>query len=169
MINPGDVYKFRYSPKKEWGFDGRTWCFEGFLVADSDCTLIDTYWGIGNSSGRVMSAADIEREVVAGGRFEFYFNLNDVDRISNYEDVYYANEDLFHVSEQHACLPGCRHTFKKRHAKRNRDKMLDVLREQSRLAKRDSELAIQRHARLEGDIHLLLAGDLSIHIDGGAR
>jgi hypothetical protein len=164
---PNDVYRFRYSPKKEWGFDGRTWCFEGFLIASADLDLVDSYWGISNPSGRVLDKATIDREVANGGSFEFYFNLDEVDLIAQSETVYYADDDLFHISEQHACSERCRYAFKKRGAERNAAKMLLVLREYLEQAERRAASAIRGQERLKRAISKVEAGDLTVHIYEG--
>jgi L-lysine 2,3-aminomutase len=108
----------------------------------------------------------VEQEVANGGNFDFYFNLDDVESIANSESVYYSDDDLFSISEQHACSNGCRHCFKKKGAQRNQDKMLAVLTEQARIAKRDYEWAKKRHHKLLQEAIQVMAGDLSVHIDG---
>src|SRR4051794_6716978 len=98
-IKQGDVYRFRWSPKKEQGWDNRWHCFEGYLIAlagqHGALKLYDTFWGLrGDTSATVLSMETIKKEVEAGGSFEFYFNFEDYEKISESETHYLDDADV---------------------------------------------------------------------------
>jgi len=166
QIRENDVFKFRYSPKKEQGWDSRTHCFEGYLVArksDDELRLVDTYWGI-KGDGRVLSQEQIDEEVKNGGSFEFYFNLDDVEAIPDYEERNYSRDDLFRISEQHACVPRCIFHFKRKGAERSQERMLEEVNEQIRKVKSEIESKTHRLEQLAGTRAKLEAGDTSVYI-----
>jgi hypothetical protein len=112
----------------------------------------------------MLDVDTIEREVANGGSFEFYFNLADVDPIPNSEAKYYADDDLYHISEQHACSDRCQHTFKRRGAERSADKMLSVLRENLREAERLAASYARSAQRMQRDIATVESGNLNVTI-----
>jgi hypothetical protein len=159
----GDVFRFRYNREQseKLGFSA-THCFEGTLHARQNgdrLILVDTYWGI-SGDGRMFTLEEAERK----GTLTFYCNLNDVERIDRHDQVYYADDDLFTVSEQHACVPRCVHWFKRKGAVRNAEKMLRVISERIEKNKHDIDSAngnLDRLAQLERQIR---QGDLGVYL-----
>lgn len=161
-IRVGDIFRFRYNAaeSKRLSFSA-THCFEGTLQVrgDAEPILVDTYWGIGGS-GRSFTLEEAQRK----GTLTFYCNLNDVEPIKDYEQVYYADEDLFTVSEQHACVPRCVHWFKRKGASHNADKMLRVIQERIRTRKSDVDSAIHDLDRLAQLEQQVSEGQLEIYL-----
>lgn len=165
-MKKNDVFKFRYSPRQEQGFDSRNHCFEGYLVAREgragNLVLVDTYWGIGGD-GRVLNEEQIEDEVRKGGSFRFYFNLDDVEKIPNYQQQYFSDDDLFYLSEQHACMESCRFVFKRKGAERSKIKMVICLENELREVQHDIDRATRKASDLIEKIARVKNGDLNIN------
>ncbi len=70
QIKESDVFHFRYSSKNP-NYNFLTHCFQGSLIAlknkEGKIVLADTYWGIGDRSGRVLDEKTIRKEVKSGG------------------------------------------------------------------------------------------------------
>lgn len=165
-IKKNDVYRFSYSPKKEQGWDSRTHCFEGYLVArevGDDLKLIDTYWGV-YGDGRILSREKIDQEVKKGGSFEFYFNLDEVEKIEEYEEKYFDSKDIVRISEQHACVPRCVFYFKKIGAVRSKHRMLEEIDEQIRQKTHTIEFQTSMIQRLKETREKVEAGDTAQYI-----
>lgn len=162
-----DVYKFRFSPKKEQGWDHRYHCFEGYLIARPDVDgwfrFVDIYWGIGGD-GKSFTEEEIKKEVTNGGKFEFYFNLNEVEPIQKYDVDYYDDADLYSISEQHACVDRYVHHYKRKGAEKSQQKMLSVLKSQMQLRKSDIEIAVREVESLAQKINRVESGDLTTAI-----
>ena len=162
-IRAGDVFSFSYHSTGEQGWDSRTHCFEGTLIAqevDDRMILVDTYWGIGDTSGRRFSLEDAEKQ----GTLTFRFSLNDVEPIQEWEREYYADDDIFRISRQHACIPSCVAWYKRTGVQRSRDKILDVLRQKIHEQRREIECAVGRIERLAGVQAKVEAGDTNVYI-----
>jgi hypothetical protein len=163
VIKAGDIYRFRYSvAERERMRFTADHCFEGLLHVrelNGELRLVDTYWGIGGD-GRMFTLQDAERK----GTLTFYCNLHDVEPIKEYEQVYYADEDLFTVSEQHACVPRRVHWFKRKGAERNADKMLRVLGEQVRECQQTIASATRKLADLAVTKEKIYAGNLDVYL-----
>jgi hypothetical protein len=163
-IKPNDYFHFRYHPLDGYGWDSRTHCFEGLLLAcltDSGGILLrDTYWNRSGRDGRYLTPAEAEAE----GTLTFYCNLDDIEKIDSYRKDYYAETDLFCLTTQHACSHHCVEYFKRKGASFNVDKMLSVVdakiqdaRRQLNSTVRDLELLSVTKSKIEG-------GDTTVYI-----
>ncbi len=168
-IKEGDVFKFRWSPKKEQGFDGRWHCFQGTLIAkkdyDGNLELVDTYWSFGNDqmSHRIKKDV-IDEEVKKGGSFTFDFNLNDVESINEEETHYLDENDVVSISDQNACVPICIRHYKYKGKGRSKDKMLREINEKIRNQKSTIEYAANELERLSERRTKIESGDLTQYL-----
>lgn len=163
-MKANDIYKFQYNAaERERLSFSADHCFEGTLRArpfeDGSYLLIDTYWGI-EGNGRSFTPEEAELK----GTLTFYCNLDDVEPIKDYEQAYYADDDLFTVSEQHACVPRCVHWFKRKGAVRNADKMLRVIAQREDDAHRQAESAADNLIRLDALRRQIQSGDLEVYL-----
>src|ERR1051325_4089891 len=119
----GDVYQFVYS-EESWkraksgvGHGDLRWCFDGQLIF-RDGLLCDTYWGLDwrGDTGRYFTIA----EAVAKGTLTFVCNLNDVEKIPDYDFPLYAAGDAFNLTHQHGCY---KYFVKRRGAKKDAELM----------------------------------------------
>jgi len=166
-ISEGDVYLFRYSPKKEHGWDGRYHCFEGYLVAikeDDEIVFYDTYWGINDKSGRRFKITEIELEVSKGGAFDYFFNFKDVTLIESWEAKHYDDKDIFRVSRQKACSDGCIYYYKKNGSERSQETMLQCVREKIKEEERNIDHAISNIKSLTIKKHEIENGNLKVSL-----
>lgn len=118
----GDVFGFAYNQAEYEKTRGDLhWCFDGQLVWNG-AKFYDTYWGLtrGAVDGRGFTLAEAE----AQGILHFVCNLNDVEKIQDYEYELYAEGDAFNLSHQHAC---CRYYVKRKGARKSVDKMRAAL------------------------------------------
>lgn len=164
----GDVFSFRYNEathakmEKDWYAGYWRHCFEGTLVArdvDGEIRLVDTYWGI-FGDGKSFS----EKEALEKGSIEFMFNLEEVEKVDSHDRLYYRDEDLFQISEQHACVPPCAHTFKLKGAEKNNEKMIVTVNEQMSEQRRKIEYASDELQRLAVKKHRIEGGDLTVYL-----
>ena len=168
-IKENDVFRFSWSPKKEQGWDSRQHCFEGYLVArkkygsKTEIELRDTYWGIGGD-GQVLTLEEIKKNVKDGGKFTFYFNLNDYEKIDEPETHYFDETDIAAISEQHACIPRCIFHYKKKDAKRSKARMLNEINEKIREERRNIEYAVSELERLSERRTKIETGDLNQYL-----
>lgn len=163
-IRAGDFYRFRYneSERKRLGFSANH-CFEGTLYAvvkGDEIMLVDTYWGIGSTGGRAFTQHRAEQQ----GTLTFYFNINDTEPIKEHETVYYADADVFAVSEQHACVPRCVHYFKRKGAERNQEKMLTVIDGRIKDRQREIDSAKSSLIQLNELRRAVESGDLTVYL-----
>lgn len=163
-IKLNDVFHFRYHPTGEQGWDSRTHCFEGLLIArkdnDGNLQLVDTYWGINDTSGRVFNPSEIDKK----GILTFYCNFNDIEAIDYYEKNYYDDKDIFWLHRQKACVPSCEYYYKKKGATRSKTKMLEVINEKIREAKRKANSYIEDIARYSETKAKIEKDDLSVYL-----
>jgi hypothetical protein len=162
-IKAGDVFLFRYHPAKEQGWDSRKHCFEGILVAkesDSGFTLHDTYWHLDGSNGRWFKPV----EAIAAGTLTYYFNLNDVSKIREYDICYYDDHEVFCMHVQNACSANCRSYYLRKGAERSKGKMLSVVAEKIEEAEHKVASAtrdIKRYTEMKSKIE---SGDLEVYL-----
>lgn len=159
----GDIYRFCYNAaeRERLGFSANH-CFEGYLHARElagGLMLVDTYWGF-NGDGRAFTPAEAGKK----GTLTFYCNLNDVEPIKDYEQVYYSDADLFTVSEQHACVPRCVHWFTRKGAVRNAEKMLRVISERIANAERKIKYATDDIQQFTEKRQQVEAGNLEVYL-----
>jgi hypothetical protein len=131
-IKVGDVFHVRYTDAYREGQRGRDLhhCFEGLAIAkksESGVVLVDTFWGLnGNDHSKVFYQPDIGEKI----SIERYCNLDEITKISRHEVVYYADEDIIFLHDQHACVDSCKYYYIKTGAVRSRAKMVQVVQEQ---------------------------------------
>lgn len=162
-IKVKDVYSFRYnqSERDRLGYSANH-CFESTLVArevGGQMMLVDTFWGI-NGDGRSFTPTDAKKL----GTLTFYVNLSDLEPIKEYEREYYDDEDLFRISEQHACVPSCIHHFKRKGAERSNKKMLSVINEKIREEKKKIDYAVDALQRLAQTKQKIEEGETSVYL-----
>lgn len=124
-VRDGDVYRFAYN-EASWerarsgmGHGDLNWAFDGQLVYRNG-RLRDTYWGLNASDGRSFSVA----EAKAAGALTFVCNLNDVEKVPEYEYRLYADGDAFNLSHQHGCY---RHFVKRCGARKDAERMREAV------------------------------------------
>lgn len=139
----GDVFRFSYSPesweqaRRGLGHGDLHWCFDGQLIY-RDGLLCDTYWGLtwGGDNGRHFTLAEAQ----ARGTLTFMCNLQDVEKIPDYDFGLYVDGDAFNLSHQHGCY---KYFVKRKGAKKSVELMLAALDAKVTAAKD----AIERAAR----------------------
>ena len=138
-IKNNDVFHFH--PKDTGEF--ANWTRENIFVAkveeDGKVKLFDTYWGIGATDNKNYTI----KEAKELGKLEYYCNLDEIKKISEYEQVYYADSDIFYLHDQHACSQNCQFYFVKKDAKRDKTKMLETVNELISKAKREIEYQVR--------------------------
>lgn len=167
-IKEGDFFRFHYTDKyreeaeRRWYSGYLRHCFEGILharVIGTELRLVDTYWGL-SGDGQSFS----EKEARERGTLEFIFNIADVEKIPEHERVYYSDDDLFSVSEQHACVPSCVFHFKRKGAEKSNKKMLAVVNEKIREQHKKVDYAIDELKRLAVKKEKIEGGDINIYL-----
>lgn len=161
-IKPGDVFLFHYHPSKEHGWDSRTHCFEGMLVVKEERTgivLCDTYWQNDGTNGRQFTPD----RAMAEGVLRHYFNLNDVDSITEWKREYYDDHEIFCLHNQHSCSPSCRNYYVRKGAAKSKEKMMHVVAEKIEEANckaRSAARDIERYTEIKAKIE---SGDLEVY------
>jgi len=156
-----DVYRARWK-ERTWG-DQKDHCFEGiFVVLKKNNTFMfaDTYWGIGDSSGKVFTPEQTEE------KFELTYicNLDEIVSIHPYDIKYYDDNDLIYLSRQHACADSCKYYFIKKGAKRSQTKMVKVLNESIEYSKRKIEWETSSIKENSDKLAEVISGNLDIYI-----
>lgn len=167
-IREGDFFRFYYKPEyreeveKKWYSGYLRHCFEGILHArkiENELKLVDTFWGL-SGDGRIFS----EKEAKEQGTLEFVFNIGDVEKISERDLLYYSDNDLFTVSEQHACVPSCVFNFKRKGAEKSNEKMLKTVNDQIREQHKKVEYAVDELKRLAVKKEKIENGDMDVYL-----
>lgn len=152
-----DVFDFRYNEKELKERFMLNHCFDGQLIVrqgrEGKLILHDTFWGINNGESRQFEIEEAEKL----GSLKFVTNLDDVEKIQEWEVNYYADEDVFNLSYQHGCY---KFFVKKNGAKKSKDKMLSVIQrkiaekrnELNSLASELEQLSVKRHRIENGDL-----------------
>lgn len=150
-LKKGDVYEFRWSAEereKEVYGGALRHCFESLLVVmqgsfydrDSDeykdeLRLVDTFWGVNRrDTNTVFTLKDAERR----GNLTFYCNLDEIEKIKQYEIDEYEDKDLFRLHDQHACSESCVYWYKKIGAKKSPEKKIKAI--ENRMTERISTI-----------------------------
>lgn len=160
QFREGDVFRFRYSDeriaKARAVHHDLHWCFDGQVIV-RDGKLCDTYW----AGYRLSSGGDQKVVTPEDGTLEFICNLNDVERIKEYQTRYYDESEVFNLSYQHGCY---RFFAVKKGQPRNQCAMLAWLDRQASEYRRDIErtthylrLNAEQRAKVE-------AGDVTVSI-----
>ena len=158
-IKLNDVYNFWYN--EEWrrkNFDPN-WCFDGQLIVKQNSKdefyLEDTYWDSSESKTFTLKQA-LER-----GELTFVCNLEDVEKISERDLVYYANKDLFDLSRQHRCY---QRFYKRKGAEKSATKMEQVLKSKFQEIEADIEWKSKELKWTKEKLEKLQRGDMNICI-----
>lgn len=161
QIKENDVFSFQYNEKELKDRFSPYHCFDGRLIAkkmqDGTIILLDTYWAskhdnfTRNSEGRTFTI----ESALQKGELKFICNLNDVEEIRDYEQGYYADEDLFNLSYQHHCY---KYFTKRKGAERSKEKMLKTINEKIE----DAE-----HRLRSAERHILEYNETKVKIEGG--
>lgn len=161
-LKENDVYLFRYKPEVAEKKFPPYHCFDGKLVvrklSDGDFLLCDTYWGSASDSRSFRLEKALEQ-----GELTFYCNLDDLQNISEHEQIYYADEDIFNLSRQHGCY---KHYAIKTGTKRSKEKMIAVIMEKISGKEQDIEYANSSIGRLYENLADIESGKLDIYING---
>lgn len=140
----GDVFGFAYS-QESWdraksglGHGDLHWAFDGQLIY-RDGLLCDTYWGLEwrGDSGRSFTVADAQ----AKGELVYVCNLNDVEKIPDYDYELYAGGDAFNLSYQHGCY---RHFVRRKGARKDKDRMTEAVHRKVQEARDELDRAVRR-------------------------
>ena len=120
-IKEFDVFDFRWFPKKEQGWDSRTHCFDGQLVAkkykEGGIKLVDTYW---SSNSKYFTLDDVLQK----GDLFYRCNLTELENVSSDCSDYYDQKDIFNLSYQSGCYVDWK---KRKGAKKSKEVMLESL------------------------------------------
>ena len=126
ILKENDVYRIGYIKPTEYS----NHCFEGLAVVRlggypvEELMLVDNFWT--TRGNKVFSVKDIGTTITA----TFYFNLDDVISIKEYDRKYYKKGDVVHLSRQHGCVADCIDFYVPKGTKRNREVMLEYLNQQ---------------------------------------
>ena len=162
-IKVNDVFLVSWKGESE---RDRNWCFEGILVAlkeDGDLVFCDTYWGIGRNDEYTKSYTF--SQMIKNFRVRYYCNLNELEKIDNYDADFYEEKDVFTLSNQHACYDSCIFNFIKKGTKRSKNKMKSLIYEKISKTKREIEWKIEDIVRLNENIKDIEAGKTDIYIN----
>lgn len=134
VIKENDVFSFRYFQEVIDNNKSRdlNHCFDGQLVAkigkNGNIYLEDTYCSSDNKQFHVEQALEL-------GVLKFKFNLDEVEKIEEYMQKYYDDEDLFTFHRQKSSY---KLFLKRKGAKRSQKRMEQELKDQ--ISKAQSEL-----------------------------
>jgi len=163
-IKENDVFHFRYPPQGQQGFDSRTHCFEGLLVARKDkeggLFLQDTYWGLTDNGGKSFLLNEAQKQ----GTLTFYCNLDEIEVIPPYDRKYYDDADIFVLHSQNACVPSCKYYYKRKGAGRSKSQMLETVNKQIKDAKRKAQSLIEDVSRFSEIKAKIEGGDLTVYL-----
>ena len=140
-IKENDVFHARW--KERVSGDQKDHCFEGLLIAMKNAEgvtkFVDTFWGICRWDNKTFTFSELNEKFV----WEYYCNLDELEKIKSYDRDYYADEDIYWLHDQHACVDSCKYYYIKKGVKRNKDKILRVLEENIKKAENDIERKIR--------------------------
>ncbi len=161
-LKVNDVFRFRFSAEEIKKRPYPWHCFDGQLVVrarkDGSLYLVDTYWAFGSyGDSKSFSLEAIENI----GTIEYVCNLDDVEKMNEWENMYYSDEDIFNLSYQAGCY---KYWVKKKGAVRSLDKMLKSVTEKIEQAERDIKSAEWRKSCLEESKAKIESGDSSVYI-----
>ena len=157
-----DIYKIRYTDDyKKTIFDPHH-CFEGLGVVkeiSNQLILADTFWGIGDYSGKTFSNKDVGAKI----KIDYIGNLDDLEPIYRQDIDYLDDTDVVVLSRQHACAKSCISYYKKKGAVKSAKKIEAVVREKIEDAKHRIKSASRDVERLEETLGKILNGDLDVY------
>jgi len=158
-MKENDVFRFRYKAEAEKKFTLDPYhCFDGQLVVkknrDGNFILRDTYWS--SSDGRCFTPEEAEKE----GTLTFVCNLDDVRNIEEWETDYYADEDVYNLSQQHGCY---KYYTVKKCAQKSQGKMLQVVRSKIKDEEYSISSSINRIEFLSRQAQKIESGDINVY------
>lgn len=147
-MKKNDVYHISYTDQYRNTHHGDLHhCFEGLAVvhekADGGFILIDTFWGIGRTDNKCFNIDQIDKDITA----ELYCNLDEIEKISEYDIQYYADTDIYRLTDQHGCAKSCIYFYKRKGAQRSKDKIKLVLEAKAADAVQRIQYATSDHAQ----------------------
>ncbi len=162
-IKENDVYWLKNDGRDE---NFRTWARDNQLVVfdvRGELRLSDTYW-MYNWRYDWERSYTLE-QALEKGELVFLCNLDDLEKISKEDTVYYSDEDIVYLTTQH----NCKHFwFLKKGSERSKDKMLQILEENVQKATKQQEYAEDKAKRVIHQssklIDEILSGNLDVYI-----
>jgi len=159
-VKENDVFHFR---PKDYG-ELANWCRENLFVAkknnEGKIVFVDTYWGIGKWDNKEYTFSQANKL----GKLEYYCNLDELEKISKSDLRYYADEDVFYLHDQHACVESCKYYFIKKGAKRSKAKMIETLEKLVNEAKHEIEWQTRKVEEYSAKRQQVEDGKLDIYI-----
>ena len=150
-----DEYKKTQSPHTDWHH-----CFEGLGIVKVDrggkLYIHDNFWGAG-SGGKVFYADDIEKKL----NIRLLGNLDDYNKITEYNSRFYNSKDILHITRQHACSTNCIEYFVKKDAEFCTETILRKLKDKIINNEHDIKYKKRENERLIEQVEKVLNGDTS--------
>ena len=157
-----DVYRLSWK-EREWN-DQKNHCFEGSAIIKEiggELMYMDTYWGFSPSGNNHFFSAD---EANKKFNIKFLFNLDDVKNITVSDLDFYGDDDIFRLSEQHACVPSCIKYFVKKDAAKSQNKILSVIKNKLEEEERNISWANNKIIRLKKTMVEVENGNLEVYL-----
>jgi hypothetical protein len=141
-MRTGDIYRWRYKDEKpeHLGAYKRYHCKSQIAIA-KDGVLIDTYWGGSYGDSTHWSFTDAEAQLDQ----EYLGNFDELDKVEEYNRVYYDDKDIVDISHSNTSLRG--NFYVRKGAKRSAGKMEKVLLERIETKEREVKFAQDSLAR----------------------
>lgn len=154
-----DVYKFQYNEKHRTQMYDPYHCFDGQLIAKIGNVgylyLEDTYWNSGGNRRFPLEQA------LKQGTLTYICNLDEIEKISESDMSYYADEDVFDLSTQHHCYKAF---YKRKNAEKSFDKMERVLIRKIEEIEHNISWQNSSLIRAKEDLEKLRHGDMNIYL-----
>lgn len=131
----GESRKYLY-----WGCN---WIFRVHKNSDNTYTMVDTYWG-SDSKCFVLTDENFDK-------FEFLFDLNEVNRVSQYDFYDYNEDDRWFVAMDSAGWQYSKWYYVRKGAAKNKEKLLSRINEELASLKRRVEYTEREIARIKED------------------
>lgn len=160
-IKENDVFHARYK-LRECG-DQKDHCFEGLLVAmmrEGEMMFVDTYWGLKRWDNKKWNFKQLKENF----HFEFYCNLDDLEKKDKTAELYYDDKDIFILHDQHSCVESCRYYYTKKGAVRSQKKMIATLDKKIADAKSDIDWRVREIERESAKRKEVENGNLEVYI-----
>jgi hypothetical protein len=162
-LQEGDIYRWSYlDPKTKQGSWGDYHCCSRIAIVNRG-RLRDTFWQIGGSfsDGRSFGLEDLPKLELAR-----VANISDLLPAKEYEADYYDDSEI--VNLNHSNSPRG-NFYLRRGARRSREKMLEVARNNLETSMADERSAASLSEELRGVIRKLEADQLALYIPSPRR
>lgn len=126
---------------REYLYWGRNWIFRVQENSDGTYTMVDTYWSSGGNSF-VLTDENF-------GKFEFLFDLNDVEQVSQTAFYDYNEDDRWRVAMDSGGWQFPKGYFVKKGATKSKEKMLSRLNDELLSLRRQAEYIEREIARVK--------------------